>query len=629
MGLFRRVLNAFKKPSSVQDPRDNEPIEVYDSYGRVMHVTRAVWRDEVLPGKIRDSWSNPDELDAIIRGSLHDGLAASVIDAARRFAEIAPDRSDGAVVHAVTLMEVGRLNEAKDVLTTSLQRDGEHGYVLNNLARIHAKMGDSQKAAVLLWRAIEVDPNQEHAVAWYAAEQRERQGEAAYKVALDRVAALPGSWYAQLLLASKAIGREDWKQALTLYEHVLAHAPMPVPDIVLMHITGELGKAGQLVALVRLAGSRFDPQRHSLAVGNNLINAYLELGELDDASRVLEAMHARHRPDWTEALGYWSSELSKARLAAVPAANAETLELRWATSVAPIWLPESSPAHEYFNPMPRADVELVFAGSTISHTDAQTELRPEPVDLAGRTSRALPLLLAEHAFFHTGAACRVLTPQVTYPTQSFGLFSSELDLEGLSASVSDLADRPSYFVATHLEATPAGYIVHARLAGAMSGQVLAAWSYPINLEDPQPACDQLRERLLTELQFHTDLVLVPPPAAYDTPSGSWFADYLLRLEQLLTMQLLASRSRESITNPREILQGMIHHCLSHPTSIVPRLVLLETAIRMQQALPAISSEFCGKITQLHTQHAPTGPVGKAVLARLQTYAARDPQAGID
>lgn len=629
MGLFRRLLNAFKKTPSVQDPRDNEYIEVYDPYGRAMRVTRAAWRDDVLPGKIRSSWNNPGELDAIVRGSLHDGLAASVIDAARHLADISPDRSDSAVVYAVTLMEVGRLDEAKDVLTASLKRDGEHGYVLQNLAKIHAKQGESQQASALLWRSLEVDPNQEGAVAWYAAEQREQQGEAAYAAALHRIAALPGSWYAQLLLARDAIAQQDWQRAQAMYEHALKHGGSPVPDLVLLHITGELGKAGQLVPLVRLAGGRFDPTRHSLAVGNNLIKAYIDLGEFDHASSVLDAMHARQRPDWTDALGYWSAELDKARLAARPEVNPDVLDVRLVSSTAPIWLPESSPASEFIAPSVRVDVQLVFAGSTIAHTVEPSHAKPEPVDLEGRLSRSLPLLLAEHAYFHTGAACSVLTPRLTQPMPSFALFSSQLDLDDLAASVTGVADRPSYFVTTHLEQIPAGFVVHVRLARAINGHVLARHVLAIDLEDPQSACDQLREWVLTQLQSHASLERLSPPAAYVTPTQAWFADYMLRLEQLHAMQLLASVSGAYIINPREILRGMIHHCLSHQSNAVMRLLLLETALCMQQDLPAVSTEFCSKITKLHKQYPLPGALGRAITTRLHTYTDREPQSDLE
>ena len=51
-----------------------------------------------------------------------------------------------------------------------------------------------------------------------------------------------------------------------------------------------------------------------LTVGNNLIKAHLDLGRLDAARRILDALYALKRPDWRETLGFWDKELAKARL---------------------------------------------------------------------------------------------------------------------------------------------------------------------------------------------------------------------------------------------------------------------------------------------------------------------------
>jgi pentatricopeptide repeat protein len=50
---------------------------------------------------------------------------------------------------------------------------------------------------------------------------------------------------------------------------------------------------------------------HGLAVGNNLIKAYLELGDADEARAVLDKLYAQQRPDWRDALAYWDGQIDK------------------------------------------------------------------------------------------------------------------------------------------------------------------------------------------------------------------------------------------------------------------------------------------------------------------------------
>jgi hypothetical protein len=81
-----------------------------------------------------------------------------------------------------------------------------------------------------------------------------------------------------------------------------------------MQMSGDLGNGGHLDALLALTEPIFSAGQHGLQVGNNLIKANVDLGRLDKARDIVDALCALKRPDWNETLGYWDTQIALARL---------------------------------------------------------------------------------------------------------------------------------------------------------------------------------------------------------------------------------------------------------------------------------------------------------------------------
>ncbi len=81
-----------------------------------------------------------------------------------------------------------------------------------------------------MWRALELELNLDNGLAWYLATRQERGGEVGRMEALRRVAALPGSWRAQLWLGRAALEAGDLEGAVTLYRQILARMGEAVPS---------------------------------------------------------------------------------------------------------------------------------------------------------------------------------------------------------------------------------------------------------------------------------------------------------------------------------------------------------------------------------------------------------------
>ena len=246
-------------PPVVDPARDKNMIQVFDAYGREMHITKDVWRKNVLPGTLKSNWDKPDQLAGIIIGALSDGFRSDVIAAAEHLYQIDPQPERGTCVWAVVLNEEGNHIEAEKVLRGYIAKHGENGSVLTNLAKVYAKRSHHREAEEILWHALKIDPNQDNGLGWYTAIHKDRGGEVAWLKALHRIAALPGSWRAQLWLARSALQSKDLESALAYYHQALSHVKPPVPTDLLGQMSGDLGNAAHLPELLQLTEPYFVP----------------------------------------------------------------------------------------------------------------------------------------------------------------------------------------------------------------------------------------------------------------------------------------------------------------------------------------------------------------------------------
>lgn len=254
-------------------------IRVYDEYGREVLITKQSWRDNVLLGNLEKVKNDPDKLYDMITGALDDGFAKDVVKYAEHLQRIDPIPSRGAVLLGVVYLELERLKDAEHTFRDYIQRHGEDGYILSNLAKVLSRRGDDATANATLWQALELDPNQENAVGWYWSIERECSGDEAGLEALRKISQLPGSWRAQLWLARTALENKQLDQALKYYDEAIRAAPRPVPAPVLGQMSGDLGNHGHLIELLKLTQPHFDVVTHGLQVGNNLIKANVDLGD--------------------------------------------------------------------------------------------------------------------------------------------------------------------------------------------------------------------------------------------------------------------------------------------------------------------------------------------------------------
>jgi tetratricopeptide (TPR) repeat protein len=600
------------QPAATAEELRSDPnlIRVFDKYGRELFVSKDEWRKNILPGALRERWAKPDELYQTIVAALNDGFRSDVVAAAQRLYEIDPVRGRSACLWGIVLMEENRLDDAERVLRQHVEHHGEDGYVLTNLAKVHAKRGDNARAEAVLWRALEVDPNQENALNWYSSLQAERGGDAARQAALERVAAQRGSWRAQLWLARTALARKDVAEALRLYRECLARNSHPVPGDVLMQISGDLSNAGYLEEALAVVTPEFDAQVHGLLVGNNLIKANVDLRRLGDARRILDALYAQRRPDWRTHLSFWDTEIAKVRLEQERAATPANLALAVLVADGPVWLRPDSPAAHLFPPKASTSTIVAFLGNSAELATKPERPTPQLADAPGRISRALPLFFAEQIELATDARTRTLIPWVE--SGGFALFGTPLSDEDALTYSRDPA-QSDYLVVSHIEAKSDDWNVTARVLRTSDGERLAELHETFAATAPTESIQRMA-RQLRELFVRIGAARSQPlPDKYAVPQAEYFPEYLLRLEQLLAVRCTPTGSTDGfLSGERDIVAGFIDLCLRTPESVSSRLLLAQLLLAMAHTRPNVVQEFADNVTALQQEHPLSKPAHECV-----------------
>lgn len=614
---FKPAVLPPKKADAVADPsKDPNLIRVFDGYGREMFIPKEEWRTKVLPDTLKSNWNNAGQLAGLIVSSLNDGFFPDVLAAAEHLHRMDPLSAQSACIYAIVLMKNHRLEEAENVLRDHLKKNGEDGSILTNLAKVYAERKNHEKALETLWHALEVDPNQDNGMGWYEAIHREKGGPEAGLEALQRLAALPGSWRPQLWLARHALQTRKTEEALKLYRDCLNRVGNPVPADLLMQMSGDLGNTGHLPEILQLVAPHFDARTHGLPVGNNLIRANLDLGQLDAARRILDQLYALNRMDWKQTLSFWDTEIGKAQVASTNPVPQAELQITMLTNEGPIWLKPSSPAAELFPVKLPESLVIAFIGSSVETPTNSKRVERQMADDKGRFSRALPMFFAEQVEFHSRARSQTLMPWITNEGGGFVLSGVPWKDEDAANYSRQTQVKSDYVVVCHLKAPSEIWTLELRLVRSIDGKCLATIEDSFPSTSPQSAVFDLAERLLGMLSEHAEVELQPAPQLYEVPKGGQLPFYLVRLEQLLAVRCSSMEgASKSLHGERDILDGNLQFCASNPQNVCTRILLAQTLLAMKRVRPDVIPEFKEKIGLIQKEK-PLSEPARGVIQRM-------------
>jgi tetratricopeptide (TPR) repeat protein len=582
-----------KKPSPTQPaatppPSKPEMIRVFDKYGRPMEVTREEWRTKVLPGHLKQHWDNPDILYSAIVQGLQDGFTLDVLPAANHLAKTDHNKLRGSVIKIVTLLQLQRYSEALAAGESALKELGPDGVLLTNIAKAQAGLGLEELSEKTLWQALQMDPNQDNALLWYAVTERERGGETAEQAAFERVAAIEGSWRAQLWLARSALKARQLSKALSLYKEVFQNLH-PLPTDAFMQITGDLGQNGFVQEIIELCSPHFEIDLHGLPGGNNLLKAYVEMKQPQQARELLKKMFSLQRPDWRENLQYWENEIDKLDRFEGPIGEERKLEMALIPYVdRPIWAPLDSllspliPARQTDSPA------ICFMCGSIA-VDASKEGNNATVgktEARGRFTRGLAIWLTEQTLMQTSQHATLLVPWMK--DGGFVLSGARWDIETLS----HLDPAPDWIVFSHLDANGTPWNLEISLQNFTTKEVAYQANHPVNPIGDGNELIQIWQSLSKAMRQIGIADIAQPPEWCVPPRIDMLPHYLAASEQALAVSCAGAEA----TNPflyaeRSINDAMLDLAVRNSQSPLPLLLLLGTLLRQKERVPEIVSEY--------------------------------------
>ena len=601
---FLKKLFAKKESSSSQyrsKVKAQKPgtIDALDNFGRKITITRDDWLNSVLLGNLDNAWDDPEKLADFIVSGLKDDFFQEIEHAAIRLCEIDPEPARAVVYLAIIYLHSDRPKKAEIVLRDHITKHGEEGVVLTNLAKAQSAQGKEEKMLKTLWRGLELDPNQDNAVGWYEIIYREKDGEQAGILALERIASIVGSWRAQLWLARKDLSKRNLESALVRYEEALSVAGEPAPHDLLMQMSGDLGNAGHLNEILQMVAPRFEISHHGIQVGNNLIKAFLDTGQIDSAHEILKRLRLEGRMDWQDTLSYWDEEIGRVKCDIKEPVSSESLKVSLLALESPLIYKSESETATLFPSKSTDAPRVAIIGGTMDTGQTDFAGKSQPSDNPGRFCRALPLFIQEFLFTHTNAKTR---NYVTWIENDGGGFL----VSGKSWSDTDASnharngENPCDFgITTHLIARGENWTIQLRILRTIDAKCLFHKEYQIAEWQPHTASPDILQDIMICLSEEAGL-FKQNQIHFESLEGRYLDEYMFRLEQSLAVRCHAMNHHESgiLCNPGEIILGMMQLSSAHPNHLPIFCLLLNTLSGMHKSDPELARTFKPKLEAL-------------------------------
>ena len=590
-------------------PASEGVIRVYDQFGRKVEIGREAWRKDVLLPNLQANRDKPDALYDLIVGALNDDFAPDVLESARHLAGSDPQPQRGALVLGIVLLNLKDFAGAREVLERAIARHGENAYLLANLARACAASGDDERAQALIWRALQLEPNEESSLAWMISTANSRGGLDAMLAAYLRAAALPGSWRAQLWLARHALERGDLAEATRWYEDALAK-PSQVPADLLMQLSGDLGNRGHTELLVRLTQPRFDLATHGLTVGNNLLRAYVELGMLAEARKLLEQLYSQQRPDWRDHLIHWEQKLDEAeqRYGEVTA----PMEVVVMQLEQPVWARGVLGFDTVLPSKTSASPRIHFVcGSGEAGEDTGGKVVSRPTNDLGRMARALPMFLAEEVYLRTNARTAFLLP---WMKQGGFILSAK---PWTRAFLPPDSTPPDLIVYMHIDAQATPWRLSVSIEHEKHDAPAVVFEHEFMLQTGGFGALTLLFDLIPRLTSLLALRREESNAALGTPQAELLPGYLAAIEQALAIGLDARQTggESFLHQERSIFDHLFDVALQGDQLLRPRMLLVNALENETRRRPDIAREYLGKLALLQERHALPPGAGSDLVAK--------------
>jgi hypothetical protein len=334
----------------------------------------------------------------------------------------------------------------------------------------------------------------------------------------------------------------------------------------------------------------YDPEKHDIRVGRNILQAYLETKNFADGEKLLHRLFALNRPDFKQHLMFYSVEFDKLKDStqqqtseAEPPVEASAYRLDrpiWGYGLDdPKWLfrSENKPGKDI--------VFLVLVNTSPTGLEIPTVQRENDL---GRLTRSIPLYLLESFYYWTDMKPTAVIPVVV----GKGPIVSGVDwpLEHILAFADGVADT---VVAGSIQQVDDKVTIR-----------LSVWDCPqrkavkdfIHVTAPQylgATILKLEKELLEFFDPSSARLTVSKEGFYVRPDARMVDRYLVCLGESLAMTLAQNEAfpQEGLWGERNMFEGCLATALEMGSAQVPRILFLSLAARNRDCGSSIYSEF--------------------------------------
>ena len=295
--------------------------------------------------------------------------------------------------------------------------------------QVSASQGTAPQVPVeSLWFALSDNPNQEDKIPLLLSICKARGGPAAVYAALKELTDIEGSWLPQVYLGRTALEQKDYEEAAGWYRVVL-DATEP-PEYALFMISADLGRYGFAQKMPELLAGVYNPARHDIHIGLNLLQSYQDMHDPVSGIALLKQVRRYDRPDIHDYLEGFADTFLRQSMDGAPAAvtteetdGVEVIHVpsaddpesvptnlpRAIQAAVPVWSRDLPGIYDILpGTETRRRVGVYMYADTSAHGDPipNEEFAVHPTDLAV----SLPLFIGERLLFTTHYAPIALYP---------------------------------------------------------------------------------------------------------------------------------------------------------------------------------------------------------------------------
>lgn len=402
--------NTTTKISSEKSPKENaKMMNIIDQNGRRIQITMDEWREKVLPIALKNHWDNANLLYNDILKAIQNNFISDVEEAAIHLKEIDTIKERGYNTLAILYLKNKEFNKANELLLEYLANNPKTGTILTNLAKSYYGKDEKEKAMEILWEGLNINPNQNNGLPWYASICKDRDGIDGYIDALRRASEIKGSWLPQFLLARHKLNEKNIESAKELLKIALSEGH--VTQEALLVISGELGAKGYSKELIELVEPVYDFNKNDIRVGLNLLQAYLQNKEIEKGENLLNKLMMLERPDLKNALLKISNKFDKLKIEEKASTPKKDVQINMMVLDNPVWGHGLKTSKWFIN---NKEVKgniavLPYADETIREKEIKGYQKDNETSML---SRGIPLYVSEMINYYTDYNNKVVMPFV-------------------------------------------------------------------------------------------------------------------------------------------------------------------------------------------------------------------------